>query len=164
MRNRLSAAILIGFLLTPPALQGGDPRPTVKAIGDMVVCLCGCVAILNQCPHQNCSTHDEVEAVVLKLISEGKEEPEILQALVARYGTRILAAPPARGFNIAAWVLPGLGLLFGLVIVLVIVRRLRKRVAAQPASVDPKVLAAIEEEMKESGLGVRSWGNGSSSR
>lgn len=149
------------MMLAAAAGRAQNPRPTVESVGNKVMCLCGCVAILNQCPHQGCATHEEVKAVIEKLIAEGKDEPAILQELTARYGMKILAAPPAQGFNIAAWVLPGLGLLFGLVVVFVTVRRLRKpealpgTAAAEPASVDPKVLAAMEEEMKESGLGAR---------
>jgi len=166
MRSRLLASILGTVLFAAVAARGEDPRPTVKSVGDKVMCLCGCVAILNQCPHQGCSTHDEVQVAIEKLIAEGKSEPEILQALAARYGTRILAAPPARGFHMAAWVFPGLGLIIGLVLVLVVMRRLRKPAAAPvtvpPASVDPKVLAAMEEEMKTSGLGIRGSGFGAS--
>ncbi len=146
-------------LLAATVARGVNPSPAVRSVGEKVVCLCGCVAILNQCPHQNCSTHDEVNAAIEKLLAEGKSEPEVLQALAARYGTKILAAPPAKGFNIAAWVLPGLGLIFGLVAVVTVVRRLRKPASAsvspRPAGVDPKVLAAMEEEMKTSGLGTR---------
>ncbi len=144
-------------MLAASAARAENTPPTVKSIGDKVMCLCGCVAILNQCPHHGCSTHEEVQAVIQKLISEGKDEPEILQALTARYGTQILAAPPAKGFNLAAWILPGLGSIVGLVIVVLIVRRLRSRVAAPATTrlteVDPKLLEAIEEEMKTSGLG-----------
>jgi cytochrome c-type biogenesis protein CcmH len=159
MRNRLIVATLGTLLLAAAVVRSQDAGPTVKSVGDKVMCLCGCVAILNQCPHQGCSTHEEVQAAIQELIGQGKSEPEILQALAARYGTKILAAPPAKGFNIAAWVLPGLGLIFGLLAVILIVRRLRRPAeapAGSPAAeVDPKVLAALEEEMKTSGLGTR---------
>jgi cytochrome c-type biogenesis protein CcmH len=159
MRNSVFAAVFGVTLLAATVARGVNPSPAVRSVGEKVVCLCGCVAILNQCPHQNCSTHDEVNAVIEKLLAEGKSEPEILQALAARYGTKILAAPPAKGFNVVAWVLPGLGLIFGLMIIVVTLRRLRKPatgpVAPPPAGVDPKVLAAMEEEMKTSGLGTR---------
>jgi cytochrome c-type biogenesis protein CcmH len=159
MRNSLFVAALGTLLLAAAVVRGEDPAPTVKSVGDKVMCLCGCVAILNQCPHQGCSTHEEVNGVIAGLIAEGKSEPEILEALTARYGMKILAAPPAKGFvNIAAWVLPGLGLIFGLLAVILIVRRLRRPAevsAASPAAeVDPKVLAALEAEIKESGLGA----------
>jgi cytochrome c-type biogenesis protein CcmH/NrfF len=158
--KRLTAVFIV-MMLAVAAGRAQTARPTVESIGNKVMCLCGCVAVLNQCPHQGCATHEEVKAVIEKLIAEGKDEPAILQELTARYGMKILAAPPAQGFNIAAWLLPGFGLIFGLVAVFVVVRRLRKPAAApstapaEPASVDPKVLAAMEEEMKTTGLGTR---------
>ncbi len=159
MRSSVFAAVFGLILLAASAARGVNPSPAARSVGEKVVCLCGCVAILNQCPHQNCSTHDEVNAVIEKLLAEGKSEPEVIQALAARFGTKILAAPPAKGFNIAAWVLPALGLIFGFVAVVMVVRGLRKPAsdpgAPPPAGVDPKVLAAMEEEMKTSGLGTR---------
>jgi cytochrome c-type biogenesis protein CcmH/NrfF len=167
MRNRIYIAAFVVVMAAAVAARSEDPRPTARSVGDKVMCLCGCVAILNQCPHHGCSTHEEVQGLIQKLIDEGKSEPEIYQALVARYGTKILAAPPAKGFNLAAWVLPGLGLILGLFIVVVIARRLLKPahapVTAPSASVDSKVLAAMEEEMKTAGLGARDSGLGTSS-
>ncbi len=159
MLNRLPLTILAGVLLAATAAGAGNPRPTVQSVGDKVMCLCGCVAILNQCPHQGCATHEEVQAAIQKMISEGKDEPTILQELAATYGTKILAAPPTKGFNLAAWILPSVGLILGLLAVIVIVRRWRKPalapVATEPPNLDPKLLAAMEEEMKASGLGTR---------
>ena len=69
---------------------------------------------------------------------------------------QVLTAPPAKGFNLAVWILPGIGLLVGLGIVVVIVRRWKHKPADVPApsaaSLDPKVLAAMEEEMKLTGM------------
>jgi len=151
-------AVVIGTMIGASVARGDDSPPTVKSVGDKVMCLCGCVAILNQCPHQGCSTHDEVQAAIQKMISEGKDEKAILRALSERYGMRILAAPPAKGFHLAAWILPSAGMIFGLVIVIVVVRRWRKPAVGPvvaSTAVDPKLLAAVEEEMKTSGLGAR---------
>jgi len=101
----------------------------------------------------------QMEALILKDIDAGKDEQAIVQDFVDRYGIGVLAAPPAKGFNLTAWILPGVGLIVGLVAVIVIVRRMRET-SAEPAettapSIDPKVLAAVEEEMKTAGLGTR---------
>jgi len=91
--------------------------------------------------------------IIEKEIAEGKDEKTILQDLAIRYGVQVLAAPPARGFSLTAWILPGAGLLAGLSFVVVMVRRWRKvplAPAPNPAkTLDPKLLAAVEEEMKE---------------
>jgi cytochrome c-type biogenesis protein CcmH/NrfF len=134
-------------------------KPTLESIGDQVMCLCGCVATLNHCPHRDCATVAEIRPIIEKEIAEGKDETTILQDLAIRYGVQVLAAPPARGFNLAAWILPGAGLLAGLSFVVVIVRRWRKPAplsAGVPVKpLDPKLLAAMEEEMRTSGLGAK---------
>ena len=97
--------------------------------------------------------------VIVQEIAAGKDETTILQDLAIRYGVQVLAAPPAYGFSLTAWILPSVGLLAGLSFVVVVVRRWRKPQAA-PASVrdkalDPNLLAAVEEEMKASGMTTR---------
>jgi cytochrome c-type biogenesis protein CcmH/NrfF len=136
----------------------GSRKPTLESIGDKVMCLCGCVATLNHCPHRDCATVAEMRPIIEKEIAAGKDETTILQDLAIRYGVQVLAAPPARGFSLTAWILPGVGLLAGLSFVVVIARRWRKPVPAAPGvpakPLDPKLLAAVEEEMKASGLGA----------
>ncbi len=153
----LASAIFLSTLLGASLARGAEARkPTVESIGNEVQCTCGCVAPVNQCPMLNCSEKAEIRAFISKEISEGKEEKTILQDLSLRYGLQVLSAPPAKGFNLAVWILPGLGLLVGLSLVVVIVRRWNSKPAdespAPPATYDPKVLAAMEEEMKSAGL------------
>jgi len=131
----------------------GSKKPTLESIGDQVMCLCGCVATLNHCPHRDCATVAEIRPVIEKEIAEGKDETTILQDLAIRYGVQVLAAPPTKGFSLTAWILPGVGLLAGLWLVVGVVRRWRKPspvpASIQTTSLDPKLLAAVEEEMKE---------------
>jgi len=154
-----SIILAVGLGVTSLARADRSAKPTVESIGDEVMCLCGCVATLNHCPHRDCATVAEVRAIIEKEIAAGKDETTILQDLAIRYGVQVLASPPGKGFNLTAWILPGVGLLAGLSFVVIIVRRWRKpspAVAdASPKPVDPKLLAAVEEEMKASGLGVR---------
>ncbi|MGB7593735.1 MAG: cytochrome c-type biogenesis protein CcmH [Terriglobia bacterium] len=149
----------LGLFVVSMTRADGSRKPTLESIGDQVMCLCGCVATLNHCPHRDCATVAEIRPIIEKEIAEGKDETAILQDLAIRYGVQVLAAPPASGFNLAAWILPGVGLVVGLSLVVVIARRWRKpaTVAAgvPPKALDPKLLAAVEEEMKASGLGTR---------
>ncbi|MGD0456654.1 MAG: cytochrome c-type biogenesis protein CcmH [Terriglobia bacterium] len=155
------ALIILVFSLFAASMTSADGsrKPTLESIGDQVMCLCGCVATLNHCPHRDCATVAEIRPIIEKEIAEGKDETTILQDLAIRYGVQVLAAPPARGFSLTAWILPGVGLVVGLSLVVVIARRWRKAapVAAgvPPKPLDPKLLAAVEEEMKASGLGTR---------
>jgi cytochrome c-type biogenesis protein CcmH/NrfF len=159
MPSRWALIILgLGLFVVSMTRADGSRKPTLESIGDQVMCLCGCVATLNHCPHRDCATVAEIRPIIEKEIAEGKDERAILQGLAIRYGVQVLAAPPARGFSLTAWILPGVGLLAGLSFVVVIARRWRKPapVAAgvPPKPLDPKLLAAVEEEMKASGLGA----------
>jgi cytochrome c-type biogenesis protein CcmH len=114
------------------------------------------VAPLNQCPHLDCAEKAEMQAFIKKEISEGKSETAILQDLSLRYGLQVLTAPPAHGFSLAVWILPGVGLLVGLGAVVLIVRRWRQRPAPEAAipstGVDAKLLTAVEEEIRSTGM------------
>jgi cytochrome c-type biogenesis protein CcmH/NrfF len=138
------------------ALADTPTKPTLDSLGNQVQCTCGCVAPLNQCPMVNCAEKSEVRAFIATEIAGGKDETTILQDLSLKYGVQVLTAPPARGFNLAVWILPGVGLLIGLGIVVMIVRRWKgKRVVtpeAPPAPYDPKLLSAVEEEIKSTGM------------
>jgi len=151
---RWSAVVLAcGIFVASMTRADGSKKPTLESIGDQVMCLCGCVATLNHCPHRDCATVAEIRPVIEKEIAEGKDETTILQDLAIRYGVQVLAAPPTKGFSLTAWILPGVGLLAGLWLVVGVVRRWRKPspvpASIQTKSLDPKLLAAVEEEMKE---------------
>ncbi|MGO8732022.1 MAG: cytochrome c-type biogenesis protein CcmH [Terriglobia bacterium] len=153
-----SIILVLGLFAASMTRADGSKKPTLESVGDQVMCLCGCVATLNHCPHRDCATVAEIRPIIEKEIAEGKDETTILKDLAIRYGVQVLAAPPARGFSLTAWILPGVGLLAGLSFVVVIARRWRKPApvaAGVPAKpLDPKLLAAVEEERKASGLGT----------
>ena len=149
--------LLAAFVLAVPAARANDGRkPTLESLGNQVQCTCGCVAPLNQCPHLDCAEKAEMQAFIKKEISEGKSETAILQDLSLRYGLQVLTAPPAHGFSLAVWILPGVGLLVGLGAVVLIVRRWRQRPAPEAAipstGVDAKLLTAVEEEIRSTGM------------
>ena len=94
-----------------------------------------------------------MNALTTSEIAEGKDETTILQDFVKKYGVQVLASPPATGFNLAVWIFPGVGLISGLALVIIFVRKWRKPAPkssdASDAPIDPKVIAAIEEEMRK---------------
>jgi hypothetical protein len=157
MATKWSTILLLTVLLVAPLARGDAAKPTLDSIGNKVMCTCGgCVAPLNQCPMLECAEKKETKAFIQNEIDEGKDETAILQDIEIRYGVKALTAPPAKGFNLAVWILPGIGLLVGLGIVMVIVRRWKGKPDIVPppssAAIDPKVLSAIDEEMRAAGL------------
>ena len=139
------------------SLRGGT-KPTVKSIGESLMCQCGCPETVTLCNHLNCSSRGQMEELIQKEIDAGKSETTVVQDFVLRYGVKVLATPPAKGFNLTVWILPGVGLVAGFAVLMVLTRRWRKPGAgprpAGAAPLDPKLRAALEEEMKTSGLGT----------
>ena len=60
-------------------------------------------------------------------IAEGLDKEEIKDALVAEYGTEVLATPDTSGFDLAAWVVPGLIVVVAGAALVIGVRRWRGR-------------------------------------
>ncbi len=158
MRSRWILAPALLALVAPRMVEPADPDAVAKSVGDKVYCLCGgCVTTLNHCPHPEaeCTVQGgktDMHKLIRKDLAEGKSENLIIGDFVLRYGAQVLASPPAEGFDLTVWVLPGFGSIVGLVIVVLLIRRFRRppgKSSPPPAPIDPKVLAALEEEMKK---------------
>jgi cytochrome c-type biogenesis protein CcmH len=102
----------------------GRPRDTLTALdNDPVIiaterrlrCTCGCTLDVYTCRTTDftCTYSPAMHKEVVALYQGGKTPEEIIQVFVAREGEQILMAPPAEGFNIAGYVVPGLVMLTG---------------------------------------------------
>ena len=63
-------------------------------------------------------------------IAAGDSEQEIKDALVAQFGSEVLAEPPGGGFGLLAWLLPIAALVGGAIAVALLVRGLESPSAA----------------------------------
>jgi cytochrome c-type biogenesis protein CcmH/NrfF len=149
-----SVAAAAATAASPSVALSPPQQREAQAIGNQVNCMCGCLTTLNQCPHPiwECSMKATEQQSIATDIQAGKPQRAIIQDLVLQYGVKVLPTPPAKGFNLIAWILPGVGLIVGLVVAIEIARRWRRPLPASAADdvpVDPKILAAIEEEMKK---------------
>ena len=73
----------------------------------------------------------QIKDIVKEQVEAGKSKEEILQYFTERYGPWILRSPPARGFNLLAWLLPISALLLGPPAVWFFVWRKRRVVSKQ---------------------------------
>ena len=97
----------------------------------------------------------QMRAIVRERLADGESEQEIKTFFVDRYGDDVLAAPPARGFNIVVWVIAGLALPIAAAILILALKIMRRRVETVPAPAQPKVdageletyLSKVDEEM-----------------
>jgi cytochrome c-type biogenesis protein CcmH/NrfF len=74
-----------------------------------------------------------------------------LQAFVQEYGPTVLIVPPARGFNLAAWVTPVVIPIAALVLVWFLVRRWRHRATLATASGPGVSSEFLSRAQRESG-------------
>jgi cytochrome c-type biogenesis protein CcmH len=122
-------------------------------ISDRLTCQCGCQQGLRVCSHVNCPSATPMRHDIETKLTAGDTDDAIVASFVAQYGDKALSEPPTTGFNLAAYVMPGFGLLIGLFIVAVFASRwsTKRRLAAATATaapVDPELKARIEKELK----------------
>jgi cytochrome c-type biogenesis protein CcmH len=96
-----------------------------------------------------------MRAFIRQRIAAGDTKSEIKDKLVAQFGDGVLAAPPARGFNLLAWLVPIAGGLIAAVVVAVLAQRWTRSRAAPSADpsldgrrpLDPALERRVDEEL-----------------
>ena len=88
-----------------------------------------------------------------KMLASGQTPQAIVDAYISEFGLEILSKPPAKGFNLVAWIMPPLVLLLGFFGVRSVLRTWSKTKspttpASQPARDDP-YLDRLESDLKE---------------
>jgi cytochrome c-type biogenesis protein CcmH len=111
--------VALALVLTARA-AASDIEREARAIEALLVAPC--------CYSQQVSVHQSPAAADVRRdirlrLARGETEQEILDAYVARYGRRILAAPPAEGFGVALYVFPIVAFGLSLWLVAHIIRR-----------------------------------------
>ena len=127
---KIVALFLLLLALSPVYAQRSD---RAKRIGGHLWCMCSCNQILTQCNHVGCSRSTAMLKKLDQLVERNEPDDLVIQAFVQEYGTQVLAQPPAEGLALMGYVMPGLVLLAGLGIVLVVVQHWRRRVG-EPAA------------------------------
>jgi cytochrome c-type biogenesis protein CcmH len=139
----IAAAIL---LLSAGPASAQEPRATLPDIEDEVMCpICGTLLAQSDSPQA-----DRERALIRKLIARGQDKEQIKDALVAEYGPRVLATPSGHGFDLVAWIVPGLGILLAAGAIAFTLARLRRRRPDErqpPPDLDPAYAARLDEDI-----------------
>ena len=110
-------------------------------------CQCGCTLDVFTCRTTDfsCQVSPAMHRDVVALVQGGYSAQEIIDAFVNVYGDRVLMAPRKSGFDLLAWVTPGLSVLVVGALIFVVLRRWRG-VPVEPApGVAPSVDATPDE-------------------
>ena len=104
------AALLVapaGALASAPSRSNPAPKTTLPEVESQVMCpVCGTALNLSFSPQA-----DRERAFIRREIAAGKTKQQIMDELVQQYGTAVLAEPPKSGFDLTAWLVPGLAIL-----------------------------------------------------
>ena len=120
-------------------------RTTLADLEDEVMCPV-CNTTLDQ---SSSGAARQIKTVISRRIAAGDSKDEIKDQLVAEYGPQILAAPPKKGFNLLAWLLPIVGVLGGALVLAALAWRWSRVREPAPAVVglDPAVERRIDQEL-----------------
>ena len=122
MRRLLALALLLVFA------TGAAPQASLPDIEDEVMCV-ECGTALNV---STSAVADQERAFIRRQIALGKDKQEVKAALVDEFGRGVLADPPSSGFDLAAYLVPALLALLGVVGIGIAARRWRRQ--ASPAA------------------------------
>lgn len=146
-----SARVLLlsafALLLLAPTAGAVAPRTTLNDVEDEVMCpTCGTpLNLATDAPLAN----DE-RALIRRLIAQGYTKDQIKHRLVQEFGPNVLALPRASGFDLSAYLVPIVLAVAGLLAIVVLALRWRRRrpPAAAPApDLDPADSRRLDSEL-----------------
>lgn len=130
MRAFTALVVALTLATTPGAIataQAPQPRASLPDIEDEVMCVvCGVTLELSTDAPQAIQERE----LIRRLIARGLTKDQIKDRLVSEFGPEVLAIPGDSGFDLAAWLVPGLAIALGAVGVGVSLRRWRRAAAS----------------------------------
>lgn len=149
---KLLATLAVTAMLTFAPSSGAQESARAKALGAKLICACGCNEILTACNHVGCSYSHKMIQELDARVARGDSDDVILQAFVQEYGPKVLAEPPAHGFNLVAWIVPIVAPLLAIFLVWELARRWRGRADLAVAGghdISPELLNRARHEAGE---------------
>ena len=101
-------ATLLPLALAAAPAAAGCPKTTLGDVEDEVMCLvCGTpLSLATEAPQAQ-----RERELIQRLVARCRSKEQIKRALVAEYGSEVLALPEDRGFDLASYLVPALTLL-----------------------------------------------------
>ena len=145
----LVVLVALGLAATIVSAQVSVDERTVTDIAAQLRCVvCQSLSVADS-PSE---TAHQMRGVIRDRLAAGETPDQVKAYFVEKYGEWILLAPPRRGFNLLVWTVPYAGLLAGVLLVIVVVRRWSRRAATAPVAplvVDEAMRQRIRRELAE---------------
>jgi cytochrome c-type biogenesis protein CcmH len=128
----------------PAASFAAEPQASLPDIEDEVMCIvCGVpLELAEESPQAN-----QERDLIRRLIAQGLTKQQIEDRLVAQYGPNVLATPGNSGFDLAAWLVPGIAIVVAGVAIFIGLRRWRRAgTDAEPSGSDAPAAAPAPDD------------------
>ena len=124
------ACLLLVFMV-----GAGDSTARYNELGHQMICTCSCNQVLLECNHVGCTVSTQMEGELRAAIDGGDSNHAILRNFVTKYGPTVLAAPTGNGFNLVAWVIPGVIFLLATLGTALLIRKWKLHTVAMPKEI-----------------------------
>ncbi|SFI95596.1 cytochrome c-type biogenesis protein [Caulobacter sp. UNC279MFTsu5.1] len=137
----LAAAACLAGAAADPAERLPDPvqEARARAIFREVRCL---VCQNESIDDSEAALAGDLRSIVRDQVKQGRSDPQIRAFLVERYGEFVLLKPPFSAGNALLWATPGIALILGGVLMVLLLRR---RTASAADGEDTQALSQVEE-------------------
>jgi cytochrome c-type biogenesis protein CcmH len=138
--------VLLALILVLGLTAAAEPKVTLPDIEDEVMCV-ECRTALNV---STAPVADQERAFIREKIAQGLSKQEIKDALVDAYGPDVLATPEAKGFDLSAWIVPGVLVAVAALGVALMARRWRRTTPAETGDgpdLDPDDARRLDQEL-----------------
>ena len=150
VRSLLPVLAAAALLSGPATGQERYNSEAYRRVARALTCQCGgCNALVAECAMDRCPSSEPIREEIAERLQAGEEPEAVIRMFAERYGLVVLAAPPASGFHLSAWILPVVFLLGGAVVAAFVLRRWRQGAAPATSATEapPEVVARIEREV-----------------
>ncbi|SRR5579875_236353 len=121
----LSAWIMILMAIPVSRALGLSQKTSLQEVSEGLTCQCGCGLTVANCNHPQCEFSVPVREQIEAMILRGMGPTQIIRSFRVKYGEKILSAPTAEGFNLLAWLMPGIAVFAGCFIIIGAIYRWR---------------------------------------
>ncbi len=146
---RIWGQIALACLLLMVTVGAGDTSARFNDLGHRMMCTCSCNQILLECNHVGCTVSTQMRGELQVALDRGDNSNLVLQGFVQKYGPTVLAAPPQSGFDLVAWITPGILFVLATLGTALLVRRWKLQAVAPVARVEGPHMDDLRERIRK---------------